>query len=205
MPRLIVFLIIKWWLNYRILPKMNNGFHAFTVSRGDRLFCLVYRVRKFSVNGKFPQVFELIAQTFVETVTEKFLTRELSRKAWVLHCGLFLQRLLLFNKMKTTQWYLTLSCSKRTDGFGFQLHQFGNNLNLCGWNITSKNIKNVVFFSYFDVWNFILLYKMIQLLGTKNHVAAHFCFSIRCLKEQTIFDCCLLNLIRGIVVSPYSK
>ena len=146
MPRLIIFLIIKWWLNYRILPKMNNGFHAFTVSRGDRLFCLVYRVRKFSVNGNFPQVFELIAQTFVKTVTEKFLTRELSRKAWVLHCGLYLQRLLLFNKMETTQWYLTLSCSKRTDGFGFQRHQFENNLNLCGWNITSKISKMLYFF-----------------------------------------------------------
>ena len=148
MPRLIIFLIIKWWLNYRILPKMNNGFHAFTVSRGDRLFCLVYWVRKFSVNGNFPQVFELIAQTFVKTVTEKFLTRELSRKAWVLHCGLFLQRLLLFNKMKTTQWYLTLLYDTRT------AYRTRNNIgNIPRFNVKHNFFKNLFFPSSVIGWN----------------------------------------------------
>ena len=41
-----------------------------------------------------------------------------------------------------------------------------------------KVLKILYFFSNFGVWNFIILYKMIQLLETKNHISTHFFFNL---------------------------
>ena len=61
--------------------------------------------------------------------------------------------------------------------------------NLCGWNIMSKILSILSFFStsMFEISYFCI--KWCNFLGTKNHMATHFYYSIPYLKGAAIFDC----------------
>ena len=73
---------------------------AFLTLRKIQTFLPNFLVRKFSVNGQFPQIFGRFTKKSVETIREKLLTRKLSRNNYILH-GEYLRWLLLpMNKLQ---------------------------------------------------------------------------------------------------------